>query len=156
MVKLLLQAWGRAGLLLAMAGCLLAGAARAQNPITAGDPPTPGSNMPGNKELPAKAGEQLEPDLFTKYKTDPESLHSLRLQAQLRSEERQKQIVEATNLLLQIAQDLRSEMADPPAGEDDGTAKTRLEHIQKLARMIRDREKNQDDISTDLAKAGVL
>lgn len=155
MVKML-RTLGRAGLLLAVAGCLLAAVAGAQNPITAGDPPSPGSSMPGNKELPAKAGEQLEPDLFTKYKTDPETLRSLRLQAELRSEERQKQIVEATNLLLQIAQDLRSDLASQPVADADGTAKTRLEHIQKLARMIREREKNQDGISTDLAKAGVL
>jgi DNA-directed RNA polymerase subunit F len=74
----------------------------------------------------------------------------------LRGEARQKQIVEATSLLLQIAQDLRKEIASQPSAEITGSERTRLEHIQKLAHMIRDREKTEDDISANLAKAGVL
>lgn len=146
----------KAALLLLAVASIPAGVARAQNPITAGDPPSPGSSMPGNKELPPKAGEQLQPDLFTKYRTDPESLRSLRLQARLRGEARQKQIVAATDLLLQIAQDLRRELAEQPGENHDGTEKLHLEHIQKLAHMIRDREISEDDVSADLAKAGVM
>lgn len=145
----------RAAVLLAMV-CAVAVMARAQNPVTAGDPPTPGSSMPGNRELPAKPGEQVSPDPFTKYHTDPLTLRAEREQAELRGETRQKQIVEATSLLLQIAQDLRKEIASLPSADASAAERTRLEHIQKLAHMIRERERTQDDVSTTLAKAGVL
>lgn len=143
------------GLLLA-AICTMTGLAHAQNPITANDPPSPGSSMPGNRELPAKAGVQLQPDIFTKYNRETQSPHVLRELALLRGEARQKQIVEATNLLLQIAQDLRGQMASQPSPDTTDVEKSRLEHIQKLAHMIEAWEKTQDDISTDLAKAGVM
>ncbi len=143
------------GLLLAFS-CAVTGLAHGQNPITANDPPSPGSSMPGNRELPAKAGVQLQPDIFTKYNRDTQSPHMLRELALLRGEARQKQIVEATDLLLQIAQDLRVQMATQPSPDTTGAEKSRLEHIQKLAHMIRDWEKTQDDISTNLAKAGVM
>ncbi|HZZ40276.1 MAG TPA: hypothetical protein VFE06_14170 [Acidobacteriaceae bacterium] len=155
MVMKLFRACLRAALLLAVV-CALAASARAQNPVTAGDPPTPGSSMPDNRELPTKPGVQLSPDPFTKYHTDPLELRAQREQAELRGEARQKQIVEATSLLLQIAQDLRKEIASQPSAEITGSERTRLEHIQKLAHMIRDREKTEDDISANLAKAGVL
>jgi hypothetical protein len=112
--------------------------------------------MPGNRELPPLPGEKLTPDIFTKYNSDPLALRALREQAQLRGQARQKQIVEATSLLLQIAQDLRKEMAGSPAADAASIEKTRLEHIQKLAHMIRDRERAEDDISADLARVGVL
>lgn len=145
----------RLGVLLAVS-CALTGPAHGQNPITANDPPSPGSSMPGNREMPAKAGVQLQPDLFTKYNRDSMSPHKMRELALLRGEARQKQIIEATNLLLQIAQDLRIQMAGQSSPDTTGIEKSRLEHIQKLAHMIRDWEKTQDDVSTDLAKAGVM
>lgn len=146
----------RIGLGLLLAVSCATGLARGQNPITANDPPSPGSSMPGNRELPAKPGVQLQPDIFTKYNRDTQSPHMLRELALMRGEARQKQIVEATNLLLQIAQDLRVQMANQPSPDATGMEKSRLEHIQKLAHMIRDWEKTQDDISTDLTKAGVM
>lgn len=155
MVMKLFRACLKVALLLAVV-CALAATASAQNPVTAGDPPTPGSSMPGNRELPAKPGEQVSPDPFAKYHTDPLSLRAQREQAELRGESRQKQIVEATSLLLQIAQDLRKELASQPSADLTGTERTRLEHIQKLAHMIRDREKTEDDVSENLAKAGIL
>jgi hypothetical protein len=112
--------------------------------------------MPGNRELPPLPGEKLGPDIFTKYNTDPLALRALREQAQLRGEARQKQLVEASALLLQIAQDLRKQMASQPASDAVSIEKTRLEHIQKLAHMIRDREKAEDNISADLARVGVM
>jgi len=105
-------------------------------------------------ELPPKPAEPPT-DISDKYRNDPLELRALREQARLRGEARQKQIVDATNLLLQIARDLRKEMAGKPLADSSGTEKDRLEQIQKLARVIQDREKTEDDVSTDLAKAGV-
>ncbi|HEX3985886.1 MAG TPA: hypothetical protein VHX13_04675 [Acidobacteriaceae bacterium] len=82
-------------------------------------------------------------------------LRALREQARLRGEARQKQMVEATRQLLQIAQDLRSEMASHPAADPATSEKDRLERIEKLAHLIQDREKMEDDVSSDLAKAGM-
>ncbi|MGA7521961.1 MAG: hypothetical protein WBW84_05735 [Acidobacteriaceae bacterium] len=131
------------GLLLA-ACCFMSGRAQAQDL----GPGTPGL-------------QQVRPDpsdpagIMSKYQNDPLMLHALREQARLRGAERQKQIVDATNLLLQIAHDLRTEIATPPTTDSANTEKDRLEHIQKLARVIKDREKTEDNVSSDLAKAGV-
>jgi septal ring factor EnvC (AmiA/AmiB activator) len=81
-------------------------------------------------------------------------LHALRGQAKLRGETRQKQLVDATNLLLKIAKDLRQQIASHPEDPDNSQTE-RLEQIQKLARVIQDREKAEDDVSSDLAKVGV-
>ncbi|HEX3663120.1 MAG TPA: hypothetical protein VHU89_16905 [Acidobacteriaceae bacterium] len=106
------------------------------------------------QELPPRSAEPPA-DLFSEYKNDPMMLHALREQARLRGEERQKQIVDATNLLLQLAQDLRTEIASPSAADSTNSEKLRLEQIQKLAHLIQNREKTEDNVSSDLAKAGV-
>ena len=134
------------GLLLA-ASCAMTALAHPQDLAPAGSP------SPGMHQLPPKPSEP--PDIHSKYMTDPLMLRALREQARLRGQARQKQIVDATNLLLKIAQDLRTEMASHPAATSPDTEKNRLEQIQKLARMIQDREKIEDDVSSDLAKAGV-
>ncbi len=130
-----------------LAGCfLMTPVARCQ------DPSHP---MPFNKEQPLKPGQDRPPDLFTKYKSDPEMLRAMRAQTRLRAEQRQKLIVSSTDLLLKIAQDLRNEIASEPSAGAPASEKERLEQIQKLARVIQMREKAEDDISSDLAKAGV-
>lgn len=136
-----------AGALLA-ASCAATGVAWSQTLAPAG------SGSPGMHELPPKPSEPPT-DISDKYKDDPLMLRALREQARLRGEARQKQIVEATNLLLQIAQALQKQLATQPSADLTGTEKDRLEQIQKLARVIQDREKTEDDVSTDLAKAGV-
>jgi hypothetical protein len=135
-----------AGLLLA-ASCATAAIAPAQDLAPAGSP------SPGMHELPPKPSEP--PDIHSKYMTDPLMLRALREQARLRGQARQKQLVDATNLLLKIAQDLRKEIASHPASDSTDVEKDRLEQIQKLARVIQDRERAEDDVSADLAKAGV-
>ena len=145
MVKLFRACIG-AGLL--VAACCATGVARSQTLAPAG------SGSPGMHELPPKPSEPPE-DITDKYKNDPLMLRALREQARLRGEARQKQIVDATNLLLKIAQDLRQQMATQSAADTAETEKDRLEQIQKLARIIQDREKTEDDVSTDLAKSGV-
>lgn len=104
--------------------------------------------------LPPKPAEPPT-DPLDKYKDDPLMLRALREQARLRGEARQKQLVDATNLLLKIAQDLKKEIASQPEAALTNTEKARLEQIQKLARIIQDREKLEDDVSTNLAKAGM-
>jgi hypothetical protein len=134
------------GLLLG-AVCAAAATAQAQDLAPAGSP------SPGMHELPPKPSEP--PDMRSKYTTDPLLLRALREQARLRGEARQKQIVEATTLLLQVAQELRKEIASHPLSDTADTEKDRLAQIQKLARVIQNREKAEDDVSSDLAKAGV-
>ncbi|MGA8161588.1 MAG: hypothetical protein WA374_20620 [Acidobacteriaceae bacterium] len=146
MTKLVRAGLG-AGLLL-FASCATAGIARGQDLAPAG------SGSPGMHGLPSEPSQQST-DLVNKYKDDPLMLHALREQARLRGEERQKQIVEATALLLRIAQDLRKEMANPPEGMTAKTEADRLDQIEKLAHMIQNREKTEDGVSTDLSKAGV-
>lgn len=104
--------------------------------------------------LPPKPSEPPT-DPLDRYKDDPLMMRALREQARLRGQARQKQLVDAANLLLKIAQDLRKEMASQPGAALTSTEKARLEQIQKLARIIQDREKTEDDFSTNLAKAGV-
>jgi len=135
-----------AGLLLACS-CAMSGVTGAQDLAPAG------SGSPGMHELPPKPSEPA--DIRSKYETDPLELRALREQARLRGEARQKQIVDATNLLLQIAQSLRKELASQPLADTAGTERDRLEQIQKLAHVIQSREKTEDDVSTNLAKAGV-
>lgn len=134
------------GLLLA-GSCATIGMARGQDLA----PTDTGS--PGMHELPPPVSEP--PDLLSKYKNDPLMLRVLREQARLRGEARQKQLVDATNLLLKVAQDLREEIVNHPGASPDNMAAVRLEQIQKLARVIQAKEKTEDDVSTDLAKEGM-
>lgn len=142
----LFQIWIGAGLLLANMGAL-SGPARAQD-LT---PPDPGP--PGMVTMPSRSS---EPDaLRGAYAHDPLMLRTLHEQAHQRAEERQKQIVDATNLLLKIAQSLRNEMASHPGAFPGNTETERLEQIRKLARTIQDREKTEDDVPPGIAKTGV-
>lgn len=137
------------GLSLLLAGvCAMNRLALAQDLAPAGSPTA------GMRAMPPKPSEPPT-DLLDEYKNDPLMLRALREQAQLRGEARQKQIVDATKLLLKIAQDLRNQLAAGPAVDSVSTEKDRLEQIQKLAKIIQDREKTEDDVSSDLAKAGV-
>lgn len=134
--------------LLLFFSCAVTGVLRAQDLSPAG------SGSPGMHELPPKPSEPPT-DLSEKYKNDPLMLRALREQAHLRGEARQKQIVEASTLLLQIAQELRKQLAGQSLADTASTEKDRLEQIQKLAHIIQDREKTEDGVSADLAKAGV-
>lgn len=146
MVTKLLRAWIGTALLLA-GSCAGIGMARGQDLAPAG------SGSPGIQELPPPASEP--PDLLSKYKNDPLMLRALREQARQRGEARQKQLLDATNLLLKIAKELREQIASHPGAVPDHTETARLEQIQKLAHAIQDREKTEDDVSSDLAKAGM-
>jgi hypothetical protein len=112
-----------------------------------------GSTVQGMHELPPIPGGG--PDPFAKYKNDPVALRALREQARLSSQLRQKQLTDATDLLLKLAQDLRTEIAASPNGIPVQNEAERLEQIQKLARVIQEREKAEDQVLADLTKAGM-
>ena len=112
-----------------------------------------GSGGSGMHELPPKPSEP--PDLFSKYKSDPLLRRALREQARLNAQLRQKQLTDATALLLKIAQDLRTEMAKNPDTMSTASAAERLEQIQKLAQLIQDRETAEDAVAANLARDGV-
>lgn len=135
------------------AGLLLGVSCAGMSVAWAQDPAPASSLSPGMQELPPNPS--APPGIRSRYESDPLMLRALREQARLRGEARQKQMVEATRQLLQIAQDLRSEMASHPAADPATSEKDRLERIEKLAHLIQDREKMEDDVSSDLAKAGM-
>jgi hypothetical protein len=108
---------------------------------------------PGMHELPPKPGGG--PDPYAQFKTDPLSRRALREQARLNAQLRQKQLLDATELLLKIARDLRAEMAANPDGIPNATETERLQQIQKLAHVIQDREKSEDQATESLAKSAV-
>ncbi len=108
---------------------------------------------PGSSDLPSKPGGG--PDPYDKYRSDPVALRALRDQARSEAQLRHKQVVEATALLLKISRELRAEMAAGAAANPTRTEQERLQQIQKLAHWIQQREKSEDQVSSDLSKAGV-
>jgi hypothetical protein len=94
------------------------------------------------------------PDPYAKYMNDPTVGVAQLEQERLNSRIRQKQLTEATELLLKIARDLRVEMAaNPNAALTEGEMQ-QLKLVEKLAKLIQDREKAADQVSAALAKAG--
>lgn len=109
---------------------------------------------PGSSDVPSKPGGG--PDPYDKYKSDPVALRAVRDQARHDAQVRHEQVVEATALLLKISRELRAEMAASAAAMPTWTEQERLEQIQKLARIIQQREKSEDQAIADLTKAGLL
>jgi len=107
----------------------------------------------GMRALPPKPGGG--PDPYAQFRTDPLSRRALREQARLTAQLRQKQVLEATALLLKITRDLRAEMAANADGMPTSSETERLQQIQKLAHLIQEREKSEDEVAENLAKAGV-
>ncbi len=133
-------------LFLLLAALLLCGIARAQS-LEPAD-----STGQGMRALPPKPGGG--PDPYAQFRSDPLARRALREQARLNAQLRQKQVLEATDLLLKIARDLRAEMAANPDGIPTASETDRLQQIQKLAHLIQEREKSEDQVTENLAKAG--
>ena len=94
------------------------------------------------------------PDPYAKYETDSTVGIAARDQERRDGLLRQKQLTEATELLLKVARDLRAEMAANPGGSPTASETERLKLIEKLAHLIQDRERAQDQVSAALAKTG--
>ncbi len=109
-------------------------------------------NSAGMRQFPAKPGGG--PDPYAQFRSDPVARRALREQARLTAQLRQKQVLEATELLLKIARDLRAQMAADPDGIPTAAETGRLQQIQKLAHLIQEREKSEDQMTENLAKAG--
>jgi hypothetical protein len=104
----------------------------------------------GTRPLPPIPGESQ--DLRDRYDSDPSVRSALREKDRLDSLRRQKQLAQATELLLKVAQELRTELAASPDGVRTKSETDRLKLIEKLAHLIQDREKAQDQVSAALAK----
>ena len=99
-----------------------------------------GNGEPGMHNLPPIPGEG-PPDLFDTQGMDPVKLRVLREQARERNQLRQKQVVEATALLVKITGELRAEMAKNPHAIPTADETAQLDQIQKLARFVTEKEK---------------
>ncbi len=108
-------------------------------------------NSAGMRQFPAKPGGG--PDPYAQFKSDPLARRALREQARLTAQLRQKQVLEASELLLKIARDFRAQMAADPDGIPTADETGRLQQIQKLAHLIQEREKSEDQVTENLAKA---
>lgn len=114
-------------------------------------PPNASTNdSNGTRPLPAVPGESL--DLPDRYKNDASFGIALREQERTDSLTRQKQLIEATNLLLQLARELRAQLAANPDSALAQSEAERLKLIEKLAHLIQDRERAQDQVSAALAE----
>lgn len=122
--------------------------------------------MKAQAQSPAPAGSQgangqvsLMPDqgadLISRYKNDPLMLHSLHEQVRLARESRQKQLLEATDRLLKMAESLRTEMVANPGAIPTAAETETLDKIKKLAHWIQSQEKAQDEVSSELARQGI-
>jgi hypothetical protein len=109
---------------------------------------------PGMRQLPPIPGGG--PDPLSKYKIDSDDLRALRMQARLEADLRQKQLTEATDLLLKVTRELRADLAAHPNGTSKAIEMERLKLILKLSHLIQEREKAEDPVATKLAKAGLL
>lgn len=107
---------------------------------------------PGMRQLPPIPGGG--PDPYSKYKIAPSDLAALREQALMNAELRQKQLTDAANLLLKIARELQADVAAHAQESSTPTEIKRLKQIQKLSRLIQEKEKAQDPAATKLARAG--
>jgi hypothetical protein len=95
------------------------------------------------------------PDPYAKYENDFNNVGKSPFgQQKLISQLRQKQLTEATELLLKVARDLRTEMAANPGGSLTEDEMQRLKLVEKLAHLIQDREKAQEQVDAALAKTG--
>jgi hypothetical protein len=94
------------------------------------------------------------PDPYAKYEKDFTGGDSSRDQDRLISLIRQKQLTQATDLLLKLTHDLRAELAEKQSGTLTEDEMQRLKLIEKLAHLIQDREKAEDQVSAALAKSG--
>jgi hypothetical protein len=94
------------------------------------------------------------PDPYAKFQNDPTVGVASRDHEKLVGEVRQKQLTEATELLLKIARDLRAEMAANPGGSLTEDEMQRLRLVEKLAHLIQDREKAEEQVDAALAKTG--
>jgi hypothetical protein len=84
--------------------------------------------------------------------TSPATDGALRAEERLESQLRKKQLTDATDLLLKVAQELRAEMAADPKGIPTETESERLKLIEKLAHLIQEREKAEYQAAAALAK----
>jgi hypothetical protein len=130
-----------------MAGWALIGVAHGQVLAPAG------SNANGPHALPTIPAEG--PDIRKQFESDPTELKALQDQARLQDKMRQTELVKASDLLLKLTQDLRAEMTANPSETTTAAETELLKQIQKLARLIQDREMAQDEVTSDLAKAGM-
>jgi len=95
------------------------------------------------------------PDPYAKYENDFNNVGKSPLeQEKLIAQLRQKQLTQATDLLLKVARDLRVEMAANPGGALTEDELQRLKLVEKLAQLIQDRERAQDQVGAALAKSG--
>ncbi|MGA2569058.1 MAG: hypothetical protein ABSF23_00935 [Terracidiphilus sp.] len=97
----------------------------------------------------------LPPDIRKKFESDPSVGIALREQARRNRRLRQKQLTEATELLLKVTLELRAEMAANPDAIPTDTETQCLKLIQKLARLIQESEMAEDQASATLAKEGI-
>jgi hypothetical protein len=112
---------------------------------------TPSTNdSNGTRPLPPVPGETQE--LPDKYKTDSTTGIALREQERMDSLLRQKQLTQATDLLLKVARELRTEILASSGGAVAQSESERLKLIEKLAHLIEDREKAEDQVSAALAR----
>jgi hypothetical protein len=114
-------------------------------------PPNPSTNdSNGTRPLPPIPGEKQ--DLPAKYDKDPTIGAALLAEERLNSQLRQKQLTEAIELLQQVVRELRAELAASPDGTRSETENLKL--IEKLAHLIQDREKAEDQVTAALARTG--
>lgn len=130
------RAWMPLGAGLLLLGCAATAVAQAPEqrgsiPGVSVSPPAPPDPTPRSR------------DLFEEYDTtDPDMQRVLRDQARARNELRQKQVVEATALLLQVTRELRADMARNPSTALTREEQARLQQIEKLADFVRAKEKS--------------
>jgi len=94
------------------------------------------------------------PDPYDKFKNDSTIGIASHERDRLMSLLRQKQLTEATDLLLKVARDLRAEMAANSGGALTEDELQRLRLVEKLAHLIQDREKAEEQVDAALAKSG--
>jgi|SRR5580658_6803688 hypothetical protein len=93
------------------------------------------------------------PDPYEELEKDPKANQSaLREQERLDSQLRKKQLTQASDLLLKVTLELRTEMAANPHGVPTETELKRVQLIQKLAHLIQDSEKAEYQAAAVLAK----
>ncbi|HUB53257.1 MAG TPA: hypothetical protein VL986_13965 [Terracidiphilus sp.] len=123
------------------------GAAHSQN----ADPIT--GKSAGLKPIPMHPGGG--PDPYEELEKDPNANQSaLREQEKLNSQIRQKQLTQASDLLLKVTLELRIEMAGNPHGVPTETELQRVQLIQKLAHLIQEGEKAEYQAAATLAQKG--
>jgi hypothetical protein len=92
------------------------------------------------------------PAPWNQDQTAPATDSALRAEERLESQLRKKQLTDATDLLLKVAQELRAEMTANPKQIPTETETERLRLVEKLAHLIEEREKAEYQAAAALAK----